>query len=142
MQDPKSSAQTETPTELPKVDVKVDTGSLAKPLDQSGEQWQQIKDQAVSILSELPDYLSGFFNEYQRPIVTVALIVTFIISLKVMLAVIDALNDIPLLSPTFELIGIGYAAWFVYRYLLRASHRQELWKEVKSFTEQITGGKK
>ena len=52
---------------------------------------------------------------------------------------IDALNDVPLLAPTFELIGMGYTAWFVYRYLLKASTRQELVQEFKSYKEQVTG---
>jgi glutamyl-tRNA synthetase len=71
----------------------------------------------------------------------VVLIISAIVTIKVLFAVVDALNDIPLLAPTFELIGIGYAAWFVYRYLLRASNRQELGQEFQAFFEQITGGR-
>ena len=106
-----------------------------------GDQLQQIKDQILSVLSELPAYASSFFGEYQKPIVTVGLIVGTLITIKVTLAVLEALNDIPLLSPTFELIGMGYTGWFVYRYLLRASNRQELVAELESFKEQIFGRK-
>jgi hypothetical protein len=105
------------------------------------DQIQQIKDQILSVLSELPAYASSFFGEYQKPIVTVGLIVGTLITIKVTLAVLEALNDIPLLSPTFELIGMGYTAWFIYRYLLRASNRQELVAELESFKEQIFGRK-
>jgi CAAD domains of cyanobacterial aminoacyl-tRNA synthetase len=106
-----------------------------------GDQIQQIKDQILSVLSELPAYASSFFGEYQKPIVTVGLIVGTLITIKVTLAVLEALNDIPLLSPTFELIGMGYTGWFIYRYLLRASNRQELVAELESFKEQIFGRK-
>jgi len=105
------------------------------------DQIQQIKDQILSVLSELPAYASSFFGEYQKPIVTVGLIVGTLITIKVTLAVLEALNDIPLLSPTFELIGMGYTGWFIYRYLLRASNRQELVAELESFKEQIFGRK-
>ena len=50
------------------------------------------------------------------------------------------MNDIPLVSPTFELIGIGYSVWFVYRYLLKASTRQELTHEISTLKTQVVGG--
>lgn len=91
------------------------------------------------LLAELPDYIGRFFNEYKQPIISIGLILTAIITVKVVLAVLDALNDIPLLSPTFELIGIGYAAWFVNRYLLKASSRQELSEEIQALKQQVIG---
>lgn len=63
-----------------------------------------------------------------------------LIAIRVFLAILDALNDIPLLTPTFELIGIGYTAWFVNRYLLSTSKRQELAQEVQTLKQQIIGG--
>jgi glutamyl-tRNA synthetase len=109
--------------------------------EEGSGQFQSIKGQALEILAELPGILTRFFNKYRKPILTVGLILAFGVGIKVTLAVIDALNDIPLLAPTFELIGIVYTAWFVYRYLLRASNRQELWTEVKSLKEQLIGDK-
>lgn len=67
------------------------------------------------------------------------LIVAAIVAVKVLLAVLDSLNDIPLVAPTFELIGIGYSAWFVYRYLLKASTRQELTHEITTLKSQVVG---
>lgn len=102
-------------------------------------QFQDIKDQVVTIVSELPVYVSNFFAEYQKPIVTVGLILTGAVSIKVTLAVLNALNEIPLVAPTFQLIGLGYAGWFIYRYLLKASDRQELLAEVEVLKEQVVG---
>ena len=64
------------------------------------------------------------------------------VTVKVVLAILDALNDIPLLAPTFELIGIGYSAWFVYRYLLKVETREELGQEIQAITSQVVGSKK
>lgn len=118
-------------------------GSITPTTDQgpSKEQFEEIKQKVVVFLSELPGYVSKFFGEYQKPIVTILLIVVALVTIKVLFAVVDALNDIPLVAPTFELIGMGYAAWFVYRYLLKASTRQELVQEVNSFRQQIFGNK-
>lgn len=114
---------------------------LAKlpPAPQTDEQWQRVGTQISVFLAELPDYIGKFFNDYKQPIITVGLLLTGIITVRVVLAILDALNDIPLLSPTFELIGIGYSAWFVSRYLLKASQRQELAQEIKNLKQQVVG---
>lgn len=104
-------------------------------------QAQQIKDQVISILSELPAYIGAFYEQYKSPLTVVGLILVSIISLKVLLGIVNELNDIPLLAPTFELIGIGYTVWFVYRYLLRSSNRQQLGQEIEAIKEQIFGKK-
>ncbi len=134
--------ETKTITEVTKIDMVIEKpGAIAKietPETTAG-QFQDIKDQVLTILSELPVYISNFFAEYQKPIVTVGLILTGAVSVKVTLAVLNALNELPLVAPTFELIGIGYAGWFVYRYLLKASDRQELLAEIESLKEQVVG---
>ncbi len=117
-----------------------DSGPLA-PLQSptQDEQWRRVGSQISEFLAQLPDYIGKFFNEYKQPIITVGLILAAIITVKVVLAVLDALNDIPLLAPTFELVGIGYSIWFVNRYLLQASKRQELSQELQSLKKQVIG---
>ena len=109
--------------------------------DEPPSQTQQFKEQIISILSEFPAYIGSFYEQYKSPLTVVGLILASIISLKVLLGVIDELNDIPLLAPTFELIGIGYTVWFVYRYLLRSSNRQQLGQEIQALKEQVFGKK-
>jgi CAAD domains of cyanobacterial aminoacyl-tRNA synthetase len=136
------SDETETMTEVAQIDmVTEEPGTIATATTSgtSTAQLQDIKDQVVTILSELPDYLSNFFADYQKPIVTVGLIVAGGITIKVTLGVLNTLNDIPLVAPFFELVGIGYTAWFVYRYMLKNSTRQELLAEIGSLKEQVLG---
>ena len=108
---------------------------LAKlpPAPQSNEQWQQVGRKVSAFLEQLPDYVINFYNDYKKPITTVLLLLAAAVTVRVVLAVLDALNGIPLVAPTFELIGIGYSAWFVYRYLLNKSTRQELSQEIQRF---------
>lgn len=136
------SDETETITEITKIDLVTDKPGVITTVtttETPTDQFQDIKDQVVTILSELPTYVSNFFAEYQKPIVTVGLILAGGITIKVTLGVIDALNDVPLAAPIFELIGIGYTGWFVYRYMLKASNRQELLAEIESLKEQVVG---
>ncbi|MEH1863429.1 MAG: CAAD domain-containing protein [Nostoc sp.] len=122
-------------------EINTQTGSITKvqPPAQSQDEWLKYGEQVSTFLATLPEYVGGFFNEYKQPLVTVGLIVGSIVGVKVLLAILDALNDIPLVAPTFELIGIGYSAWFVYRYLLKASTRKELTSEITTLKSQVVG---
>jgi alpha-beta hydrolase superfamily lysophospholipase len=122
------------------------TGGTGDPLllppqetNESNEQVKQVVERFKAVLSSLPEYVSDFFSEYKRPLITLGLVLGGVITVKLTFALLDAVDDIPLLAPTFELIGFGYTAWFVYRYLLRASSRQELAKEVGVLKDQIVG---
>ncbi len=141
MQEPTKTIDTSTTVGNSQIDVTVETGGAIAPTSSANAQFEEIKEKVVVVLSELPGYVGDFFNSYQKPIITVALILSTLVTLKVLFAVIDSLNDVPLLAPTFELIGMGYTAWFVYRYLLKATTRQELVQEFKAYKEQVTGGK-
>lgn len=53
--------------------------------------------------------------------------------------IVGALNGIPLLPKMFELVGLGYTAWFTYRYLLFKSSREELVEDIESLKKKISG---
>lgn len=139
MQEPEYK-QTNSP-EATMTDINNQTGTITKiqPTEETQDQLRQYGEQVSRFLATLPEYLGNFFNEYKQPLVSIGLILGAIVSVKVLLAVLDALNDIPLVAPTFELIGIGYSAWFVYRYLLKASTREELTSEITTLKSQVVG---
>ncbi len=125
--------------EKPMVDIN-ESESTAEALgDEATRQIKQVWEKVSSLLGDLPDYVSQFFKQYRRPIVTVGLILAAIIAVKIVLALLDAINDLPLLAPTFELIGLFYTGWFLYRYLLKASNRQELLDDIASIRDQVLG---
>lgn len=53
--------------------------------------------------------------------------------------VVSAVNAVPLLPKLLELVGLGYSAWFVYRYLLFKSSREELLQDIEELKKKITG---
>lgn len=103
------------------------------PTTNSIKKGKWIFTQTYFFLAKMPNYLGNLFNEYKQLIISVAIILAAFITVKVVLAVMDALNDIPLLSLILELIGIGYSGWFVYRYLLKKPTRQELAQKIDLF---------
>ena len=98
--------------------------------------------QSADILAELPTYLGQIYSSNKNAVITLGLFFGVIVGIKLTLAVLSAVNEIPLLAPTFELVGIGYTSWFVYRYLLQASTRKELTDELDSFKSEIFGRNK
>jgi hypothetical protein len=93
------------------------------------------------VIAELPSYATRIYTNNKTFVTSLGLILGLIVGVKLTFAVLSAINEIPLLAPAFELVGIGYVTWFVYRYLLQASTRKELTDELDSFKSEILGNK-
>lgn len=130
-QQPPTSLKTETAGKM--------TPASAPP--SSDQPWQEWVDIAVDFLAKVPDELGNFFSDYKKPLITLLLIASGAATVYITLAVLDAIDDIPLLAPVLELVGLGYAGWFIYRYLWRASNREELIKEFDALKTQVVGNK-
>ncbi|MEM6752174.1 MAG: CAAD domain-containing protein [Cyanobacteria bacterium P01_C01_bin.38] len=114
--------------------------TIAKlPPAESDNQLEMLGAKISKFLAEIPQDLSKFYSAYKTPLIGLAVLLASFVALKVVLAMLAAINDIPLISPIFELIGIGYSGWFTLRYLLKAPTRKELAGEIESFKKQITG---
>lgn len=103
------------------------------------EQWQQFGKKASAFIDNLQRDAAEFFNQYKQILAALGWFLLAVITVKLILAALNALNDIPFLELILELIGLAYVAWFVFRYLLSAATRQELFNEINSFKEQVLG---
>lgn len=104
-----------------------------------GEQYDAVKAQVLSVLSDLFNIVGKFFSEYKKPLINIGLVVGALVAVYLVISVVDAIHDVPLLSPLFELVGIGYTGWFVFRFMLTAESRQELYSKISNFTSKVTG---
>ncbi|MBE8967447.1 CAAD domain-containing protein [Nostocales cyanobacterium LEGE 12452] len=118
-----------------------ESGNLAMlpPASENEEQWQKIGRQISIFLAKIPEYIGSFYQEYKSLIISFALLVITVTALRIFLAVLNAINDIPLVSPFLQLIGLGYTIWFTFRYLLKDSTRQELAVDIRLLKKQILG---
>ena len=106
------------------------------PADQPVTQWV---DMGKDFLSKILDYVTDFISDNEKLLINLLLFFLAIVAVRVILAVLAAINDFPLLSPLFELIGLGYTTWFVYRYLWKESSRKELKDEFEVLKSQVMG---
>lgn len=65
-----------------------------------------------------------------------------IVLVTVLRAVVSAIDSLPVLPSALELIGLGYAAWFVWRYILFRDTRSELLDEIDEFLGRTRPGGK
>lgn len=107
--------------------------------DNQEQQWQPFWEKASTVFTYLSTYTNDFFKNYQPLLAVLGWLIAAVVTVKLTLAVLDAIHDIPLLSVILELIGLTAVTWFVARYLLSAANRQELLNEIKTFKEQILG---
>lgn len=112
---------------------------ILPPARDSNNQLQIVGSKVSNFLAQLPEYIGKFYQEYKLLVISFALLVVAVIALRVVLALLNAVNAIPLVNPFLEIVGIGYTIWFTFRYLLKASTRQELAAEISSLKKQLVG---
>jgi CAAD domains of cyanobacterial aminoacyl-tRNA synthetase len=135
-------------TELKSVEAKIEasleeSGSLA-PLAEGDDSTAEIKamlSKGVEVVSNLDSILGKFFTEYKQLIISLGLLFGVIVSIKMTLALLSALNEIPLVEPILEIVGLGYSAWFVTRFMLKSEKRQEFYAKFSDTKEQVLGKK-
>ncbi|KAF6161659.1 hypothetical protein GIB67_017297 [Kingdonia uniflora] len=64
---------------------------------------------------------------------------TAIVALWASTNLVVAIDKLPVIPSTFELIGILYSSWFVYRYLLFKPDREELFQSINKSLSDILG---
>ncbi len=118
-------------------------GSLAQfsGSEDPTEQLKAYAAKALDSLGNLDNILGDFFNQYRSQITIAGIGFGSFIGVKLTLALLSALNEIPLVQPALELVGLSYTAWFVYRFILRADNRQELTEKYDGLKGQVLGKK-
>ncbi|MCL2923508.1 MAG: CAAD domain-containing protein [Trichodesmium sp. MAG_R04] len=144
-----SPTNTVAETKVQKVATQIETSILddQKPVNTvinktiDIEQPNQTKEQLSNIFFNFPDYISKLYQEYKSQLQVFILLVLAILILILITNFIKALKEIPILSISFELIGIIYVVWFVYYYLLSQFNRQKLLDKIENIRVEILGKK-
>jgi valyl-tRNA synthetase len=78
-------------------------------------------------------------SRYQRALTTVVLLFASVVAVKLLLDIHEAIHSLVFLAPLLQLVGLGYTSWFIYRYLLRSTTRQDLLATLTELKEQTIG---
>jgi hypothetical protein len=124
--------------------INTEVGGSLTPFTVSDDPTEQLKayaNQAMDVLSNLPERLGNALLNYRSQIVTLGLIFSGFLGVKLTFALLSALNEIPLVQPTLELVGLLYTAWFAYRFIIKADNRHELSEKYGNLKSQVFGRK-
>jgi isoleucyl-tRNA synthetase len=107
--------------------------------ESSASDGQPILDQAADLVANLPEYAGNFVTEYQKALVALGLLASVLITGRVTLAILDTINQIPMLGGLLETIGILFTIWFVFRHLLFAANRKKIALQIDLLIADVLG---
>ncbi|BAZ15206.1 hypothetical protein NIES4071_70780 [Calothrix sp. NIES-4071] len=113
------------------------TRPLLPPATETESEIEAIIAQVADFFAELPNNTVWFYNEYKFIFASFGALVATVFALRIIAAVLGAVNSFPLLKEFFELVGIGYTAWFVKDYLKDESNRKELTETIGLIKKDI-----
>ena len=126
------------------VQANLETAGVLAPLTSEEDSTSELKamlGKGVEVVSNLDTILGNFFSEYRQLIISLGLGFGAIVAVKLTLALLSALNEIPLVEPILELVGLGYTAWFVTRFMLKSEKRQEFYAKFNDTKDAVLGKK-
>ena len=126
------------------IEENTDTAGVLVPLTSEEDSTAELKamlGKGVEVVSNLDTILGNFFSEYRQLIISLGLVFGSIVAVKLTLALLSALNEIPLVEPILELVGLGYTAWFVTRFMLKSEKRQEFYAKFTDTKDSVLGKK-
>ena len=101
--------------------------------------WGDGIDAIQTLLKHPLGYMGQTYNAAKKPASVVFLLLLTGIGLRLAAAVIAGINTLPLVGRFFQMIGVGYTAWFGGRYLLKADNRRQLWGNTTGFWDEVVG---
>lgn len=135
---------TDLRTAEPNVEANLEIDGVLAPMTSEEDSTAELKamlGKGVEVVSNLDTILGDFFSEYRQLIVSLGLGFGSIVAVKLTLALLSALNEIPLVEPILELVGLGYTAWFVTRFMLKSEKRQEFYEKFTDTKDSVLGTK-
>jgi hypothetical protein len=118
------------------------SGNLAKlPSDEqsSSQEWKRAGEEFANTILLWLDRSREFFEAYKVPLIALGIAIVAMPFIWLFIAFIMVINALPLFAPTLKLVGFTYTCWFIYRYLLFASGRQELVQGLEGLKKQFVG---
>lgn len=78
-------------------------------------------------------------GRYQKSAITLGLLFAVLFIVKLITAILGAVDMLPLIPAALKLIGFGYTIFFAFRHLLWAKSRQELTEWISLLKDEVVG---
>ncbi len=109
-------------------------------VESAEELWVTIQTRTTGFFEETVSTIATFFKNNRQLLTILGVAFLAILGFKLMFAGLNAIDDIPLVTPLLKLIGLVYVVRFVWRYLLREQDRHELVENINRTKAEVLGG--
>ena len=109
-------------------------------VESAEELWVTIQTRTTGFFEEATSTIAIFFKNNQQLLTILGVAFIAILGFKLMFAGLNAIDDIPLVTPLLKLIGLVSVVRFVWRYLIREQDRHELVENLNRTKAQVFGG--
>jgi CAAD domains of cyanobacterial aminoacyl-tRNA synthetase len=109
-------------------------------VESAEELWVTIQTRTTGFFDETFSTVATFFKNNRQLLTILGIAFLAILGVKLMFAGLNAIDDIPLVTPLLKLIGLVYVVRFVWRYLLREQDRHELVENINRTKAEVLGG--
>ncbi|MBD2021340.1 CAAD domain-containing protein [Leptolyngbya sp. FACHB-36] len=133
-----TEAATEIPLLPPAEPVIIPDASATQSAEQT---WQSFQAKASTLSADVIRSTVAFVQENRKLLSSLGWLLLAFVGTRVVLASLDAIDDIPLVTPILKLIGLGTVAWFIWRYMIRANNRQELVQMIDRTRVELLGNR-
>jgi hypothetical protein len=117
----------------------VSTTPSASATESSEEAWRSVQAKTTEYFANATSYATTFFHNNRQLLTTLGWIFLAFLGARLLFAALDAIDDIPLVTPILKLIGLVYAVRFVWRYLIRENDRRELMETLSRTKREMFG---
>lgn len=117
--------------------------SESDQLSESGElpeiDWGDGVEAMQTLLEHPLGYTGQAYKAAKKPASVVLLLLLTALGIRLAAAVVTGINTLPPIGRFFQMVGVGYTAWFGGRYLLKAANRRQLWENTIGFWDEVVG---
>lgn len=111
----------------------------APTTESATEAWRSIQAKTTQFFENAMSYTPAFFKNNRQFLTTLGWMLLALLGAKLLFAGLDAIDDIPLVTPILKVIGLWYVVRFVWRYLIREQSRQELMQALNRAKTEMLG---
>jgi CAAD domains of cyanobacterial aminoacyl-tRNA synthetase len=109
--------------------------------DSAQETLEIIQTKVPGVLDELTSAVPAFFQQNRQLLTNIGLILLAFVVTKLAFAGLNAIDDLPLVSPLLKIVGLIYVVKFIWTYLIRKQDREKLVGKLNKTKAEVLGNR-
>lgn len=120
-------------------DINPDVATVTSTPEVEVDNWQSMQSKTANFFADFPEYIVTFFRNNRQIVSALGWVLLSVLGIKVLLAVLGTINDLPIIGFALKLIGLLSVVQFTRRYLMRAADREKLSEKIGQVKSELLG---